>query len=68
MLKDRLRKWNRGKNIKSRDMATILRQLPAKELADNRTEIRFRGMAVPITKLKRYQKINSLSCAAELIA
>ena len=58
-MKDRFRKWDRGKNNKSRDMVTVLRKLPVMELADDRTEIRFRGMAIPITKLKRYRKMNS---------
>ena len=58
MLRDRLRKWDRSKNIKSKEMKAILRQLPAREHNHKRSEFRVRGIAVSITKLKRYRKID----------
>ena len=66
MLNDRIRKWNRGKNIKSHEMQKILSQLQARERDQKRTEIRFHGMAVSKTKVKRYQKINASELRCEV--
>ena len=56
MLKDRLRKWDRGKNIKSHEMKAIDRQLTTREAAHKRSEIYIRGTTVPIAKVKRYRR------------
>ena len=59
MLNDRLRKWNRGKNIKSQEMANIATQLQARDLAHKRSEIRARGRFVSVAKVKRYRKMTA---------
>ena len=66
MLKDRLHKWDRGKNIKSREIKAILRKLPARELAHKHSEFRVRGMTVPIAKVKRYQRMDGSKLCYEI--
>ena len=66
MLRDRLRKWERGKNIKSKEMKAILDKLPTRERVHKRSDIRIRSMPVSITKVKRYRKIDGSTLRDEL--
>ena len=66
MLQDRFRKWDRSKNVQSREMKAILYKLLNRERAHKRSEVRVRGMPVSITKVKRYQRMDSPTLHDEL--
>ena len=61
MLKVRLRKWDRGKNIKSEEKKAISRQLRTRESDHKRSEVYVRGTIVPAAKVKRYEKTLGLT-------